>query len=158
MEGTRPMLIEIQALVSRAEADPPRRVVNGIDRNRLSLILAVLGRHAGLSLSGHDVFVNVVGGVRIEEPSADLAVALAVASAARNAVLASEVGSGQRKPLVCFGEIGLTGELRPVPQADRRVAEAVKFGLTHTLFPAPRGDSSGAHSVREALARAFDES
>jgi DNA repair protein RadA/Sms len=156
MEGTRPMLIEIQALVSRAESDPPRRVVNGIDRNRLSLILAVLGRHAGLSLSNHDVFVNVVGGVRIEEPSADLAVALAVASAARNTVLAS--GGAQAKPLVCFGEVGLTGELRPVPQADRRVAEAVKFGLTHTLFPAPRGDSSGAHSVREALDRAFSES
>lgn len=151
MEGTRPMLIEIQALVSRAESDPPRRVVNGIDRNRLSLILAVLGRHAGLSLSGHDVFVNVVGGVRIEEPSADLAVALAVASAARNTVL-----SNDSKPLVCFGEVGLTGELRPVPQADRRVAEAVKFGLTNALFPAPKGDSSGAHSVSEALARAFD--
>ncbi|MBJ7354138.1 MAG: DNA repair protein RadA [Thermoleophilaceae bacterium] len=150
MEGTRPMLIEIQALVSRAEADPPRRVVNGIDRNRLSLILAVLGRHAGVSLSGHDVFVNVVGGVRIEEPSADLAVALAVASAARNAVLAND-----SKPLVCFGEIGLTGELRPVPQADRRVAEAVKFGLSHALFPAPKGDRSGAHSVSEALDRAF---
>ncbi|MGH2958840.1 MAG: DNA repair protein RadA [Solirubrobacterales bacterium] len=152
MEGTRPMLIEIQALVSRAESDPPRRVVNGIDRSRLSLILAVLGRHAGLSLSNHDVFVNVVGGVRIEEPSADLAVALAVASAARNVVLSSD-----SKPLVCFGEIGLTGELRPVPQADRRVAEAVKFGLPQTLFPAPKGDSSGAHSVREALARAFGE-
>lgn len=151
MEGTRPMLIEIQALVSRAESDPPRRVVNGIDRNRLSLILAVLGRHAGLSLSGHDVFVNVVGGVRIEEPSADLAVALAVASAARNVVL-----SNDSKPLVCFGEVGLTGELRPVPQADRRVAEAVKFGLSHTLFPAAKGDASGAHSVSEALARAFD--
>jgi DNA repair protein RadA/Sms len=151
MEGTRPMLIEIQALVSRAESDPPRRVVNGIDRNRLSLILAVLGRHAGLSLSGHDVFVNVVGGVRIEEPSADLAVALAVASAARNTVL-----SNDSKPLVCFGEVGLTGELRPVPQADRRVAEAVKFGLTNALFPAPKGDAAGAHSVSEALARAFD--
>jgi DNA repair protein RadA/Sms len=153
MEGTRPMLIEIQALVSRAESDQPRRVVNGIDRNRLSLILAVLGRHGGLSLSGHDVFVNVVGGVRIEEPSADLAVALAVASAARNAVLAS--GGADAKPLVCFGEVGLTGELPPVPQAHRRVAEAVKFGLSHTLFPAPKGDPTGAHSVREALDRAF---
>lgn len=159
MEGTRPMLIEIQALVSRAESDPPRRVVNGIDRNRLALILAVLGRHAGLSLSGHDVFVNVVGGVRIEEPGADLAVALAVASAARGAELAFGVSAeGRAVPLVCFGEIGLTGELRPVPQADRRVAEAVKFGLSHTLFPAAKGDASGAHSVREALARAFGES
>lgn len=154
MEGTRPMLIEIQALVSRAESDPPRRVVNGIDRNRLALILAVLGRHAGLSLGSHDVFVNVVGGVRIDEPGADLAVALAVASAARNATLSA----GDAKPLVCFGEIGLTGELRPVPQADRRVAEAVKFGLTHALFPAQKGESAGVVSVREALARAFNES
>lgn len=157
MEGTRPMLIEIQALVSRAESDPPRRVVNGIDRNRLALILAVLGRHGGLSLGAHDVFVNVVGGVRIDEPGADLAVALAVASAARNAALSSGSEHGAPKPLVCFGEIGLTGELRPVPQADRRVAEAVKFGLTHSLFPAARGEAAGAHSVREALSKAFAE-
>ncbi|MBJ7457949.1 MAG: DNA repair protein RadA [Thermoleophilaceae bacterium] len=158
MEGTRPMLIEIQALVSRAESDPPRRVVNGIDRNRLSLILAVLGRHAGVSLSGHDVFVNVVGGVRIDEPGADLAVALAVASSARGVELAAGMAAdGRAVPLVCFGEVGLTGELRPVTQSDRRVAEAVKFGLTHTLFPVAKGDPSGAHSVREALARAFGQ-
>ena len=83
MEGTRPLLVEVQALVSPSELVPPRRVCNGIDRNRLALVLAVLGRHAGVGVGASDVFVNVVGGVRIDEPGADLAVALAVASAAR---------------------------------------------------------------------------
>ncbi len=155
MEGTRPMLVEIQALVARTEVVPPRRVANGIDRNRLSLVLAVLSRHAGVQLGDHDVFVNVVGGVRVDEPAADLAIALAVASAARGVAL----GSGSedtRVPLACFGEIGLTGELRTVPQPDRRAAEAVKFGLNEILVPAERGGGGGAPSLRAALARAFD--
>ena len=87
MEGSRPLLVEVQALVSPSELVPPRRVVNGLDRNRLALVLAVLARHGGLPLGGSDVFVNVVGGVRVDEPGADLAVALAVASAARGVTL-----------------------------------------------------------------------
>jgi DNA repair protein RadA/Sms len=156
LEGTRPMLIEIQALVARTEVSPPRRITNGFDRNRLALVLAVLARHAGMQLSDHDVFVNVVGGVRIDEPGADLAVALAVASAAKNVALMSAAADGDgRVPLVCFGEIGLTGELRPVTQPDKRVAEALKFGLNEVIFPTPRGEQGGVSSVREALARAL---
>src|SRR3954453_7229059 len=124
MEGSRPLLVEVQALVSPSELVPPRRVCNGIDRNRLALVLAVLGRHAGVSVGTADVFVNVVGGVRVDEPGADLAIAVAVASAARGAVLGDGV-----KPIACFGELGLTGELRTVAHADRRLAEAKKFGL-----------------------------
>lgn len=157
MEGTRPMLVEIQALVARTEVVPPRRLANGIDRNRLSLILAVLARHAGVGLSDHDVFINVVGGVRVEEPAADLAVALAVVSAARGVALtAAAAAGGAPAPLACFGEIGLTGELRGVHQADRRAAEAVKFGLDASLVPGEKSDPQGVHNVREAIARAFE--
>lgn len=144
MEGSRPLLVEVQALVSASELVPPRRVAAGLDRNRLALVLAVLGRHAGIGLGAADVFVNVVGGVRVDEPGADLAVALAVASAARRVAL----GSGER-PLACFGELGLTGELRPVAHADRRLAEAERFGLTGVV-------EAGAHStLREAVAAAL---
>jgi DNA repair protein RadA/Sms len=128
MEGSRPLLVEVQALVSQSELVPPRRVCNGLDRNRLALVLAVLGRHAGVGVGAADVFVNVVGGVRIDEPGADLAVALAVASAARGVPT-------QPAPLACFGEIGLTGELRSVAHPDRRAEEAAKFGLRTVLSP-----------------------
>ena len=121
MEGSRPLLVEVQALVSPSELVPPRRVVSGLDRNRLALVLAVLGRHGGVGLGTSDVFVNVVGGVRVDEPGADLAVALAVASAARRVALTS---GAAEKPLACFGELGLTGELRTVAHAERRLAEA----------------------------------
>jgi DNA repair protein RadA/Sms len=131
MEGSRPLLVEVQALVSPSELVPPRRVVNGIDRNRLALVLAVLGRHAGIGAGSADVFVNVAGGVRVEEPGADLAVALAVASAVKNVTLAA----GQATPPACFGEVGLTGELRAVAHAERRLAEAEKFGLQPVLRP-----------------------
>jgi DNA repair protein RadA/Sms len=131
MEGTRPLLVEVQALVSPSELEQPRRVVAGFDRNRLALVLAVLGRHAGVGVGQADVFVNVVGGVRIDEPGADLAVALAVASAARGVALQGPGG----RPLACFGELGLTGELRSVAHADRRLAEARKFGLTDVIEP-----------------------
>ncbi len=132
MEGSRPLLVEVQALVSPSELVPPRRVVSGLDRNRLALVLAVLGRHGGIGLGTADVFVNVVGGVRVDEPGADLAVALAVASAARRVALSS---GGAVKPLACFGELGLTGELRTVAHAERRLAEAHKFGLGPVLEP-----------------------
>jgi DNA repair protein RadA/Sms len=146
MEGTRPLLVEVQALVSESELVPPRRVVSGIDRNRLALVLAVLARHGGLGLGASDVFVNVVGGVRIDEPGADLAVALAVAGAARGATVAGAHGA----PPACFGEIGLTGELRTVAHADRRAAEARKFGLQPVIGP-PGSGATEAATVREAL-------
>jgi DNA repair protein RadA/Sms len=143
MEGSRPLLVEVQALVSPSEIVPPRRVANGIDRNRLALVLAVLGRHAGVGVGSADVFVNVAGGVRVDEPGADLAVALAIASAARGVPLevsrsiaaAAPPGGvprltpGTPLPVCAFGEVGLTGELRSVAHPDRRVAEARKFGL-----------------------------
>jgi DNA repair protein RadA/Sms len=133
MEGSRPLLVEVQALVNASELVPPRRVVSGLDRNRLALVLAVLGRHAGIGLGAADVFVNVVGGVRIEDPAADLAVALAVASAVKRVALSA--GGGGDRPLACFGELGLTGELRPVAHGDRRLAEAEKFGLVPVIEP-----------------------
>jgi DNA repair protein RadA/Sms len=152
MEGTRPLLVEVQALVAPTEIVPPRRIANGIDRNRLAMVLAVLARHGGPSLASADVFVNVAGGVRIDEPGADLAVALAIASAHRGDALADSDG----RPLACFGEVGLTGELRSVGHADRRVAEAAKFGLTPVLGPATNEPVHGLERVKSlhaALAR-----
>jgi DNA repair protein RadA/Sms len=144
----------VQALVAPSELESPRRVANGIDRNRLSLVLAVLSRHARLPLGSADVFVNVAGGVRVDEPGADLAVAMAVASAQRNQPLATADG----KPLACFGELGLTGELRYVGHPDRRVAEARKFGLGPVLGPGGGENIEGlaAHgSLRAALGAAL---
>ncbi|TML98460.1 MAG: DNA repair protein RadA [Actinobacteria bacterium] len=145
MEGSRPLLVEVQALVSSSELVPPRRVVSGLDRNRMALVLAVLGRHGGIGLGAADVFVNVVGGVRVDEPGADLAVALAVASAAKRIALTGEGG----RPLACFGELGLTGELRTVAHADRRLAEATRFGLGSVLEP------DGHRTLRGAIAAAL---
>ena len=144
MEGSRPLLVEVQALVAPSELVPPRRVANGIDRNRLALVLAVLARHAGLGLGGSDVFVSVAGGLRVDEPGADLAVALALASAARG----TSLGTPER-PLAAFGEIGLSGELRHVAHPDRRLAEARRFGLDRVV--APESD----RTLRAALARAL---
>jgi DNA repair protein RadA/Sms len=142
MEGSRPLLVEVQALVSASELVPPRRVCTGLDRNRLALVLAVLGRHAGVGVGAADVFVNVVGGVRIDEPGADLAVALAVASAARGVAT-------EPSPLACYGEIGLTGELRSVGHPDRREDEAAKFGLRTVVSPA------AAPTLRQAVRAAL---
>jgi DNA repair protein RadA/Sms len=132
MEGSRPLLLEVQALVAPTEVEHPRRTATGVDRNRLALVLAVLARHAGVSTSTADVFVNVAGGVRVDEPGADLAIALAVASAQAGRPL-----DNGGKPLACFGEVGLTGELRYVAHGDRRIAEAGKFGLDRVVGPAP---------------------
>ena len=121
LEGTRPLLLEIQALVSPTDLAMPRRVGTGVDPKRLAMIVAVLARHGGVPLGAADVFVNVAGGVRIDEPGADLGVALAIASAARN----TPVKDG----IAAFGEIGLTGRLRPATQAARRVEECRKLGL-----------------------------
>jgi DNA repair protein RadA/Sms len=143
MEGTRPLIVEVQALVSPSEIVPPRRMSTGIDRNRLALVLAVLGRHAGVAVGSADVFVNVVGGVRVDEPGADLAVALAVAGAASGVALGAP---GSARTAACFGELGLTGELRPVAHAERRMAEAARFGLDPIL--APPGSPAPATAVR----------
>lgn len=152
MEGSRPLLVEVQALVSPSELVPPRRVATGIDRTRLALVLAVLARHAGVAVGSADVFVNVVGGVRVEEPGADLAVALAVTSAARGVPL----GDGGSAPLACFGELGLTGELRSVAHPERRLAEAAKFGLEPVLAPPGAGPGAApAPSLRAALRSAL---
>lgn len=145
MEGSRPLLVEVQALVAPSEIVPPRRVANGIDRNRLALILAVLSRQERLGLGSADVFVSVAGGVRVDEPGADLAVALAIASAAKGVTL----GDGSR-PLAAFGEIGLTGELRHVAHPERRLAEATKFGLTGVIHPQKATPTLKA-ALREAL-------
>src|SRR5207248_7755101 len=118
LEGTRPILLEIQALVSPTDLAMPRRVATGVDPKRLAMIVAVLARHARIPLGTADVFVNVAGGVRIEEPGADLAVALAIASAAK--------GVPVRTAPAAFGELGLTGKLRPATQAERRLEECAK--------------------------------
>jgi DNA repair protein RadA/Sms len=158
MEGSRPLLVEVQALVSRSELVPPRRVVSGLDRNRVALVLAVLGRHAGIGLGTADVFINVVGGVRVDDPGSDLAVAMAVASAVRRTELIAGSSrstppgagaGGADRPLACFGELGLTGELRTVAHADRRLSEAQKFGLTPVVEPESHG------TLRSALAAAM---
>jgi DNA repair protein RadA/Sms len=147
MEGARPLLVEVQALVSQSELIPPRRVVNGLDRNRLALVLAVLARHGGVPLANKDVFVNVVGGVRIDEPGADLAVALAVAGAARGVALGA---AGATAPVAAFGELGLTGEVRWVGHPERRIAEARKFGLEPILAP-PGAGARDSPTLRVAL-------
>ncbi len=155
MEGSRPLLVEVQALVAPSELEQPRRVVSGMDRNRLALVLAILGRH-GRGFGPHppsDVFVNVVGGMRVDEPGVDLAVALAVASASRGVAIE---GPHSLTPRACFGELGLTGELRWVGHPERRLAEAAKHGLKDTI--APTGSGPGAREVgtlRDALAAAL---
>jgi len=152
MEGSRPLLVEVQALVAPSELEQPRRVVSGLDRNRLALVLAILGRHGHVRTGSSDVFVNVVGGVRVDEPGCDLAVALAVASASRG----MPIRSADAAPRACFGELGLTGELRWVGHPERRLEEAGRHGLSDVI--APCGSGSGAREVatlRAALAAAL---
>jgi DNA repair protein RadA/Sms len=149
MEGSRPLLVEVQALVAPSELEQPRRVVSGLDRNRLALVLAILGRHGGIGTGPSDVFVNVVGGVRVDEPGVDLAIALAVASASKGVAL-------RGSPCGCFGELGLTGELRWVGHPERRLAEAARHGLLGVLAPAGSGEQAcEASTLREALAAAL---
>jgi DNA repair protein RadA/Sms len=126
-EGTRPLLVEVQALVDDSQLGNPRRVTLGLEQNRLSMLLAVLHRHGGLALGDQDVFVNVVGGVRVSETAADLAVLLAVMSSYRNKPLPEH--------LIVFGEVGLSGELRPVPNGQGRLHEAAKHGFRQAIIP-----------------------
>src|SRR3954469_12232879 len=141
LEGTRPLLLEIQALVAQSDLAMPRRVATGVHPKRLAMIVAVLARHAGIGLGQADVFVNVAGGVRIDEPGADLAIALAIASAAKRA----PVHAG----LAAFGEIGLTGRLREATQADRRLEECAKLGLRRVVAPSGT-DGRGKIAVAQA--------
>ena len=126
-EGTRPLLVEVQALVDTAHTPSSRRLTVGLDANRLAMLLAVLHRHAGVACFDQDVFVNAVGGVRIQEPAADLAVMLAIVSSLRNRPLPQK--------LVAFGEVGLAGEIRPAARGQERLKEAAKLGFTHALIP-----------------------
>ena len=154
LEGTRPILLEIQALVAQSELAMPRRVATGIDPKRLAMIVAVLSRHARVALGQADVFVNVAGGVRIDEPGADLAVALAIASAARRVPVETGVAA--------FGEIGLTGRLRVAAQAERRLEECAKLGLSAVVAPegtkAPNGriKVEAAATLRQAIRAGLD--
>jgi len=149
LEGTRPLLLEVQALVSPTDLAMPRRVGTGVDPKRLAMIVAVLARHGGVPLGSADVFVNVAGGVRIDEPGADLAVALAIASAARGVPL--------RESLAAFGEIGLTGRLRPATQAERRLEECAKLGIASVVAPpgTPRGRGKISLTEADTLRRAM---
>jgi DNA repair protein RadA/Sms len=154
-EGSRPMLIEVQALVDDSQAMNPRRVAVGIEQHRLAMLLALLHRHGEIATSGQDVFINVVGGVHIAETAADLPAVLAVVSSVRDRPLA--------QGLVCFGELGLAGEIRPVPYGEERLREAVKHGFTRAIVPAanePRRPIDGltvmaVERLNDAIARAF---
>ena len=136
LEGSRPFLVEVQALVSTSTYGNARRMAIGIDQNRLSLLLAVLEKRAGLSLAGDDVYVNVAGGMTVDEPAADLSVVAAVASSVRNRGLAPATA--------IFGEVGLSGEIRGIPQAALRVREAVQMGFTRVVMPAGNVDPADA--------------
>ncbi len=157
LEGTRPLLVEIQALTTNTPYGPPRRISNGIDFNRLLMIAAVLTKRAGLALGNQDIIVNVAGGLKVNEPAADLGVALAIASSLRNVAVDPE--------MVAIGELGLSGELRSVPHLERRLGEAAKLGFKRCLLPAsknlaaPQGMTLlGAASIREALRLALPKS
>ena len=126
-EGTRPLLVEIQALLDEAHAPNPRRLSLGLEQNRLAMLLAVLHRHAGIACFDQDVFINAVGGVKITEPGADLPVLLAIVSSLRNKPLPEK--------LVVFGEVGLAGEIRPVQRGQERLKEAAKLGFTRAIIP-----------------------
>jgi DNA repair protein RadA/Sms len=155
LEGTRPVLVEIQALAAKAGFGTPQRVATGFDGRRLALLLAVLDKRAGLAFSQLDVFLNVVGGVRLQEPAGDLAVAAALASSVYDRALPADA--------VFIGEVGLGGEVRPVSQAERRVAEAANMGM-HRVYLAERGvprrgvrdvEIVGVRTIQDLLRRLF---
>jgi DNA repair protein RadA/Sms len=148
MEGSRPLLVEVQALVNRTSYGYPKRTASGIDLNRVNLLIAVLERRTKLSLGDQDIFINIVGGIRVTEPAADLAICLAIGSAARGLQL--------KQNAVVFGEVGLSGEIRHVPFIDKRVAEAKKLGFEAAIGPVMRTGKKpallqGVRDVRSAL-------
>ena len=155
-EGTRPLLVEVQSLVDQSSLPNPRRVTVGLDNQRLAMLLAVVSRHAGCSLHDQDVFVNVIGGVKVHEPVADLAIILSVLSSFKNKPLAND--------LAVFGEVGLTGEIRPVQAGLGRIKEVEKLGFKRLIVP--KGNMLGVktkamkilpvNTLEQAIAMAFD--
>jgi len=146
LEGTRPLLVEIQALVNPTSFGYPKRTASGFDLNRLNLLIAVLERRTKLSLSDKDIYINVVGGLKLNDPAADLAVCMAIASAAAG----RKLGDG----IVVFGEVGLGGEIRSAHSAERRIAEAKKLGFSEAIAPPPSSKNSfikGVRDLRQAL-------
>ena len=127
MEGTRPMLMEIQALICRSNFGMPRRTAAGLDYNRVNLLMAVLEKRMGLSLSNYDAYVNIAGGIRMNEPAADLGIVMAIASSYKNKPIAEDT--------IVFGEVGLSGEVRAVSMPEQRVAEAKKLGFKTCIVP-----------------------
>lgn len=156
-EGTRPILLEVQALVDVSHLNNPRRVALGLEQNRLAMMLAVLHRHGGISLSDHDVFINVVGGMRVSETGSDLPMLLALYSSFRDKPLDSK--------MICFGEVGLSGEIRPVPDGEQRLKEAAGHGFKTAIVPAanaPRKPPAGltiipVQNISGALDRLADQ-
>jgi DNA repair protein RadA/Sms len=157
IEGSRPMLVEVQALVSTSTYGNARRMASGLDQNRLSLLLAVLEKRAGLNLIAEDVFVNIAGGIAVDEPAADLAIVAAVASSVRNRPITAGTA--------VFGEVGLAGEIRGITQAALRVREAAQMGFTRCIAPdgncspddVPAGlELIAVKSVSEALDQLMD--
>jgi DNA repair protein RadA/Sms len=148
-EGTRPLLVEIQALVDSSHAPNPRRLTVGLEASRLAMLLAVLHRHAGVVCFDQDVFVNAVGGVRIQEPAADLAVLLAIVSSLTNKPLPVR--------LVAFGEVGLTGEIRPAPRGQERLREAAKLGFTHALIPKANAPKQAIKGIEVTAVERVDQ-
>jgi len=143
-EGTRPLLVEVQALVDASPLSNPRRVAVGLEQNRLAMLLAVLHRHGGIGVSDQDVFVNVVGGIRLQETAADLPVLLAVLSSLRDKPLADKT--------VAFGEVGLSGEIRPVPNGEERLREAATHGFKRAIVPKANAPKSGSYKGLEVIA------
>ena len=151
LEGTRPILVEVQALVSTTVFGYPKRTAAGVDLNRLNLLAAVISKRAGLNLSNQDIFVNIVGGLKILEPAADLAIILSIVSAFKN--------RGLKSNLVAFGEVGLNGEVRSVSSADKRLAEAKKLGFKQAVGPnynAKAGGILGVKNIQQAIELALE--
>ena len=134
-EGTRPLIVEIQALVDDSALANPRRLCVGLEQNRLAMLLAIAHRHAGISLNSYDVFTNVGGGIRVTETGSDLAVLISILSSVKNRAVGSD--------LIVFGEVGLSGELRPVQRGLERLREAEKLGFKRALIPAANKPKSG---------------
>ena len=143
-EGTRPLLVEVQALVDASPLSNPRRVVVGLEGNRLAMLLAVLHRHGGVMVGDQDVFVNVVGGIRVQETAADLPVLLAVLSSLRDVPLAEKT--------IAFGEVGLSGEIRPVPNGEERLREAATHGFRRAIVPKGNAPKAGSYKGMEVVA------
>jgi len=149
MEGTRPLLIEIQALVDESHAPSPKRLCVGLEQNRLAMLLAVLHRHAGVACFDQDVFINAVGGVKISEPAVDLAVLLSIVSSLKNKPLDNK--------LIVFGEVGLAGEVRPVTGGQVRLKEAAKLGFTHAIVPKANAPKAKIDGIQVSAVERLDQ-